>query len=154
MYLLLMISCFYWKYVSNRYKLYKSVKWRVGSLLAHIDLSTIFVGIVYWRVSGERWSIGLLQLIMLLVAIGIGHGFRGYIAQELRKPMTGWGKLLSSIGIVGAGNAALLFYFLSRFTTTNVLALVMYSLMLVIVVIIHAMWFYADTPDLMQKKVE
>ncbi|MFC7443321.1 hypothetical protein [Laceyella putida] len=147
LYILLIVACFYWKYASNRYKLYQSVKWRIGSLLGHIDVSAIFVGMVLWRVSDESLKVGLLQLLTLIIAIGIGHGFRKTIAQELRKPLTKWGKMLGAVGVIGAGKATLLAYFLAQFTTMNVLALLMYALILIVVIIIHSMWLYVEKPN-------
>lgn len=151
-YLILFIACFCWRHVTDRYKLYRSVKWRVGSLIGHLDVSAIFVGIVFWRVSGKKLSIIVLLLATLTIAIGIGHYFRRVITQELRKPLTKWGKVIASVSVVGAGNSALLAYFLSRFTTINVLALLMYSLILIIVVIVHSLWIYVEEQNWVPKE--
>jgi hypothetical protein len=146
LYLLLIITCFVWKKTGIKYRLHHSARWRMGSVIIHLDVCTFFIGLALWRSSGQNLLIGGLELVFIMISIGIGHCFRRRIASELRNPKTGWGRMLPLIGSIGAGKGALLGYLISGMAPLSWAPFMMYILMLIVVIIMYALWNYVEEP--------
>ncbi|MCY9692054.1 hypothetical protein [Paenibacillus alginolyticus] len=130
-------------------------KTNVIFVICQIDLFSLFILGVFWRVwGGTNWLAGLLLVIFLCSAI-VGHRYRKIVLQEAIAPRTKLGITLLVMGFVGPAFAGGLVYALGNLLEHTVGTTVMMKCLtaafvpisIYLVTILHASWLKVEQPD-------